>query len=101
MDFFFDKYPDVEYTDHMLDGAGARRLRHHMSMVGRSCPGAGGRGGGQEELPHIRGKEQQLCFAGAAVKRPHVQVKRNPSKTLGTERGDQRADRLETTITDN
>ena len=26
--------------------------------------------------------------------RPHVQGKRNPSKTMGTERGDQRADRL-------
>ena len=25
--------------------------------------------GGQEELPHIQGKEQQLCFAGAAMKR--------------------------------
>ena len=33
------------------------------------------RGGGREELPHVQGK-------------------RNPSKTLGTERGDQRADRL-------
>ena len=50
---------------------------------------------GQEGLPHIRGKEQRLCFAGAAVKRgPHVQGKRNPSKMVGTERGDQRADRL-------
>ena len=28
-----------------------------------------GRGGSQEELPHIRGKEQWLPFAGAAVKR--------------------------------
>ena len=27
------------------------------------------RGGGREELPHIQGKEQRLCFAGAAVKR--------------------------------
>ena len=43
----------------------------------------------------IRGKEQQLCFAGAALKRDsHVQGKRNPSKTVGTERGDQRAYRL-------
>ena len=24
---------------------------------------------GREELPHVRGKEQWLCFAGAAVKR--------------------------------
>ena len=34
-----------------------------------------------EEIPLIQGKEQQLCFAGAAVKRyPHAQGKRNPSK---------------------
>ena len=28
-----------------------------------------GRGGGLEELPHNRGQEKRLCFAGAAVKR--------------------------------
>ena len=28
-----------------------------------------GRGGGPDELPHIRGKEWGLCFARAAVKR--------------------------------
>ena len=27
------------------------------------------RKGGQEEIPLIQGKEQQLCFAGAALKR--------------------------------
>ena len=27
------------------------------------------RRGGREEIPLIQGKEQQLCFAGAAVKR--------------------------------
>ena len=27
------------------------------------------RGSGQEELPHVQGKEQQLCFAGVAMKR--------------------------------
>ena len=27
------------------------------------------RGNGQEELPCIQGKEQWLCFAGAALKR--------------------------------
>ena len=27
------------------------------------------RSGSQEELPHIHGKEEQLCFAGAAMKR--------------------------------
>ena len=55
-----------------------------------------GRGGSQEELPcSSRGKEQLLCFAGAALKRdPYVQGKRNPSKMVGTERGDQRAGRL-------
>ena len=36
--------------------------------------------------------EWWLHFAGAAI--PHVQSKRNPSKTVGTERGHQRADRL-------
>ena len=54
---------------------------------------------GLEELFHIQGqkgrllqgKEQQLCFAGAAVKRyPHVLGKRNPSKTVGVARGYQR-----------
>ena len=49
---------------------------------------------GQEELTCIIRNEQWLCFAGAALKRPHIQGKRNPSKTVGTERGDQRADRL-------
>ena len=28
-----------------------------------------GRGGGSEEITLIQGKEQRLCFAGAAVKR--------------------------------
>ena len=46
-------------------------------------------------LPWVQGKEQWLCFAGAAMKRdPHVQGKRKPSKMVGTERRDQRADRL-------
>ena len=27
------------------------------------------RKGGSEEIPLVQGKEQQLCFAGAAVKR--------------------------------
>ena len=46
----------------------------------------------QEELSHIQGQEWWLHFAGAAI--PHVQSKRNPSKTVGTERGHQRADTL-------
>ena len=50
---------------------------------------------GSEEILLIQGRELWLRFAGAAVKRdPHIQGKRNPSKTVGAERGDQRADRL-------
>ena len=46
------------------------------------------RRGGGEEIPLIEGKEQRLHFAGAAMKRyPHVQGKRNPSKTVGVARG--------------
>ena len=63
-----------------------------MAQERGSCDGTRG---GREELPRIRGKEQRLCFAGAAMKRdPHVQGKRNASKTVGTQRGDKRADRL-------
>ena len=51
------------------------------------------RRGGGEEILLAQGKEQRLHFAGAAVKRyPHVQGKRNPSKTVGVARGHQRAD---------
>ena len=51
--------------------------------------------GGSEEIPLIQGKEQRLCFAGAAVKRhPTSKVKKNPSKTVGVARGHQRADTL-------
>ena len=53
------------------------------------------RNGGGKEIPLIQGKEQRLCFAGAAVKRyPHVQGKRNPSKMVGVARGHQRANTL-------
>ena len=53
------------------------------------------RNSGGKEIPLIQGKEQLLCFAGAAVKRyPHVQGKRNPSKMVGVVRGHQRADTL-------
>ena len=46
------------------------------------------RRGGGEEIPLIEGKEQRLHFAGTAMKRyPHVQGKRNPSKTVGVARG--------------
>ena len=51
--------------------------------------------GDSKEIPLIQGKEQWLCFAGAAKKRyPHVQGKRNTSKMVGVARGHQRADTL-------
>ena len=52
------------------------------------------RKGGGEEIPLIQGKEQRLRFAGAAMKIPHTQGKRNPSKMVGVARGHQRADPL-------
>ena len=52
------------------------------------------RRGGSEEIPLIQGKEQRLHFAGAAVKRPQVQGKRNPSKMVGVARRHKRADTL-------
>ena len=60
------------------------------------------RRGGDEEIPLVQGKEQQLRFAGTAAalcwssceEIPHVQGKRNPSKTIGVARWHQRADRL-------
>ena len=42
----------------------------------------------------VKGKEQWLHFAGAAVKRPHVQGKRNPSKMVGVVSRHQWADTL-------
>ena len=47
-----------------------------------------------EETTLIQGKEQQLCFAGTAVKIPHAQGKRNSSKMVGVARGHQRTDTL-------
>ena len=38
-------------------------------VAGRSYATPEVRGGGREELSHVQGKEQRLCFAGAAVKR--------------------------------
>ena len=53
----------------------------------RSYPTLKVRNGGGKEIRLIQGKEQRLCFAGAAVKRyPHVQGKRNPSKMVGVAR---------------
>ena len=52
------------------------------------------RKGGDDEIPLVQGKEQRLHFTGAAVKRSHIQGKRNPSKTVSVARGHQRADTL-------
>ena len=52
------------------------------------------RNSGSKEIPLVQGKEQRLCFAGAAVKIPHAQGKRNPSKMVGVARRHQRADTL-------
>ena len=57
---------------------------------GKELPHVQIRGSSREELPYFQGKEQQLRFAGEA----HVQGKRNPRKTVRTERGHQRAVRL-------
>ena len=40
-------------------------------------------GGSHEETPHIHGKEKQLHFDEEI---PHVQSKRNTSKTVGAEK---------------
>ena len=52
------------------------------------------RKGSSEEIPFVQGKEQRLRFAGAAVKRYPTSKVRNPSKTVGVARGNQRADTL-------
>ena len=57
------------------------------------------RRGSSEEIPLVQGKEQRLCFAGAAVKRTHAQGKRNQSKVVGAARGHQRADTLKSQTT--
>ena len=42
------------------------------------------RKGGGEEIPLFQGKEQRLRFAGSSHEEiPHIQGKRNPSKTKG------------------
>ena len=52
-----------------------------------------GQEGRQEEILLIQGKEQWLCFAGAAMK-IYPTSKRNPSKTACVARGHQKADTL-------
>ena len=65
------------------------------AVAARAQEGREVRRGSGEEIPLVQGKEQWLCFAGAAMKRyPHVKGKRNPSKMVGIARGYQRADTL-------
>ena len=45
------------------------------------------RKGGSKEIPLIQGMEQQLCFAGAAMKRYPTLSKRNLSKMVSVARG--------------
>ena len=53
------------------------------------------RRGGSEEIPLVQGKEQQLRFAGAAMKRyPTSKLRETQGKTVGVARGHQRADTL-------
>ena len=52
------------------------------------------RNGDGKEIPLVQGKEQQLCIAGAAVKRYTRQGERNPSKMVSVARGHQRVDTL-------
>ena len=47
-----------------------------------------------KEIPLIQGKEQQLCFAGAAVNRYPTSKVRETRETVGVARGHQRADTL-------
>ena len=44
-------------------------------------------------LHQMWGAVAELCWS-SHIERPHFQGKRNPSKTVGTEKGEQRADRL-------
>ena len=50
------------------------------------------RNGGGKEIPLVQGKEEWLCFAGAAMKR--YPTLRDPSKTVGVAIGHQGADTL-------
>ena len=57
---------------------GAIPLPRTGAAAGRSYPMPKVRGQGQEELPHVQGKEQQLRFAERAMKRyPTSKVKEN------------------------
>ena len=74
-----------------LRGTGAAEKSYSTSKV---------RGVGQEELPHIQGKKQQLCFAGEAMKRyPTYKVRETQVRWQALRKGIR--GQTETTITDN
>ena len=51
--------------------------------------------GGGKEIPLVQGKEGEDAFCLSSHEEiPHVKGKRNPSKTVGVVRGQQRADTL-------
>ena len=80
--------------------------QHRTGAAERRYPTCKVMSGSQEDIPHIQIQEQRSsgdtpCPRSGAVacwssheEKPHVQGKRNPSKTIGAERGHQRADRL-------
>ena len=72
---------------------GATPCPRSGKVAKRSNPTFKVRRGGHEKITLIQGKEQQLRFAGAAVK-GYPTSKRNPSKTVGVVRGHQKADTL-------
>ena len=52
-------------------------VAHDGYSISSEGPTLNVRNGGGKEIPLVQGKEQRLCFAGAAVKRyPHVQGKK-------------------------
>ena len=57
--------------------------------------------GGREEIPHVQGKEQRLCFAGAAVKTyPTSKVRETPVRRQVMREGI-RGQHTKTIITEN
>ena len=59
-----EELPHIRGEGQKPGGPHAQRV-----VAKRSYPTSEVRGGSREELPDIQGKEWQLCFAGAAVKR--------------------------------
>ena len=70
-----------------------RRRLCGTGVTDRTFPTSKARNGNSEEIHHVQGKEQQLCFAGAAKKR-------YPTSNVGAERASE-GRQTETTITDN